>query len=732
MVDNQIKRIFESKSKIGKETIVRLLTDIVIKDLDNILEFSPDEYYYSGDLVHRFNTTTGKHEIYKCIVDNCHGDNFGDQLFWKEYTMGTGSGEDSSEWSINTVIQDNVVIQEDQDNITIDVDVEDMFDPRKDSVVVFSSLLGILDKSCYSLKPNGRCLEINKKVYKNETISYFILISASNTTGYNSFTYYSTDIGVDGTSVISYTDANYKPNDDTLFLFTTKHNFIPNTCYNYVASSRTIELTNGYLIDKDETVVILRFTKSNGKTFKQIQTLVSDVSTKDKNTIINNPFIYDPMMDIIVVFHSTMGVLRDTDYSVEYGKIFINSPQYAVNKGEYLIVLAGEYGSTFYLPDEIIEKSMFKPELRKNIDKLDNLPGYHWSINRIVQDYVVIHENSDKFLIDVDIENMINPKEDSVLVFSSIDGILDTSKFAVKANGRTIEIFKNVYENETISYLLLYPKNENGGYNRFEHTTIEVAESEIYQVTYDNVNYNPDEDILLVFDSVYNFIPSNAYTYSRETKIITFNESYVLNQGEKIFISRIYKKRGLTFKNLLTITSDRCVDDYTFEFNIPVNYNPPGDMVVIFHSSMGLMVPTDYFIESGKIIITNESYFLNRNEYLIFISGEFGRNTKPEDESIDLSSMKQYLRDGFIRLLDNDIAKESISEKITLTIDSPIKELIFKSPLPHKLYKVKTEVVNTDGDVGDLIITNKLADRLTIEYTGISSYVEVLCNIYFD
>lgn len=732
MVDNQIKRIFESKSKIGKETIVRLLTDIVIKDLDNILEFSPDEYYYSGDLVHRFNTTTGKHEIYKCIVDNCHGDNFGDQLFWKEYTMGTGSGEDSSEWSINTVIQDNVVIQEDRDGITIDVDTEDMFDPRKDSVVVFSSLLGILDKSCYSLKPNGRCLEINKKVYKNETISYFILISASNTTGYNSFSYYSMDVGSDGTSVINYADANYKPNDDTLFLFTTKHNFIPNTCYNYIASSKTIELTDGYLLDKDETVVIARFTKSNGKTFKQIQTLVSDVSTKDKNMIINNPFIYDPMMDIIVIFHSTMGILSDTKYSIEYGKIFINSQEYAVNKGEYLIVLAGEYGSTFVIPDETIEKSMFKPELRKNIDKLDNLPNYHWSINRIVQDYVIVHENSNKFLIDVNIENMIDPKEDSVLLFSSINGILDPSKFSIKPNGRTIEIFKDVYKNETISYLLLYPKNDNGGYNAFEHTSIEITENINNEISYDNENYIPDEDILLIFDSVYNFIPNNAYSYNKESKHITFNENYKLNVGESLIISRLYKKRGLTFKNLLTITSDKCDTDYTFEFNIPINYNPPGDMIVIFHSSMGLMLPSDYFIESGKLIIINEKYFLNKNEYLIFISGEFGRNQKLPDESVDLSNMKQYLRNAFIKLLDSDISMEYMQEKITLTLDSPIKELVFKTPLDHNLYKVIPEIIDTDGDVGDIIITNKLKDKITIEYTGISSYVDISCKIYYN
>lgn len=731
MVDNQIKRIFESKSKIGKETIVRLLTDIVIKDLDDILEFSPDEYYYSGDLVHRFNKTTNKHEIYKCIVDNCHGDNFGDQLFWKEYTMGTGSGEDSSEWSINTVIQDNVVIEEDQDGIIIDVDTEDMFDPRKDSVVVFSSLLGILDKSWYSLKPNGRSLEINKRVYKNETISYFILISASNTTGYNNFSYYSYVMGTNDTSTISYNDANYKPNDDTLFLFTTKHNFIPNTCYRYEPTTKTIVLNNGYLIDKDETVVILRFTKSNGKTFKQIQTLVTDVSTKDKNKILNNPFIYDPLMDIIVVFHSTMGILRNTDYSTEYGKIFINNEDYVVNKGEYLIVLAGEYGSTFYLPDEIIEKSMFKPELRKNIDKLDNLPGYHWSINKIIQDYILIHENSNKLLIDVDIENMINPKEDSVLVFSSIDGILDTSKFSIKPNGRTIEIFKNVYKNETISYLLLYPKNENGGYNRFEYTVIEI-DSEKTEVTFENPNFNPDEDELLIFDSVYNFIPANAYRYEKETKIITFNENYVLNEGEKLFITRIYKKRGLTFKNLLTITSDKCTDDYTFEFNIPVNYNPPGDMLVVFHSSMGLMIPGDYFIDSGKIIITNERYFLNRNEYLIFISGEFGRNEKIADESIDLSNMKQYLRDGFIKLLDSESAKESFSQEITLNIDTPSKEILFKTPLHHNLYTVRTEIIGTDGDVGDILITNKMKDKFSIEYTGISSYVEILCTIYYN
>lgn len=732
MIDNQIKRIFESKSKIGTETLTRLLTDIVIKDLDNILEFSPDDYYYSGDLVHRFNTATKKHEIYKCIVDNCHGDNFGDQLFWKEYTMGTGSGEDSSEWSITSVIQDNIIIDSDQDNITIDVDVEDMFDPRKDSVVVFSSLLGILDKSCYSLKPNGRCLEINKKVYKNETISYFILISSSNTTGYNSFSYYSADIGVDGTSVISYPEANYKPNDDTLFVFTTKHNFIPNTCYSYSSSSKTITFTNGYLIDKDETIVIARFTKSNGKTFKQVQTLVSDVSTKDKNTIINNPFIYDPLMDVIVVFHSTMGILSNDKYSIEYGKIFINSPEYAVNKGEYLIVLAGEYGSTFYLPDEIIEKSMFKPELRKNIDKLDNIPGFHWTIDRVVQDYVVVHKNANKLFIDVDIVNMINPKEDSVLVFSSINGILDSSNFSIKPNGRTIEIFKDVYENEIISYLLLYPKNDNGGYNRFEHTPIEITEDNLSQIKYDNTNYNSQEDIILIFDSVYNFIPSNTYAYDDITKTITFTGDYVLNDGETLIVSRLYKQHGLTFKNMLTIHGDKAIKDYTYEYNIPVRYNPPGDILIVFHSSMGLMLPTDYFIESGKLIILNEKYFLNINECLIFISGEFGRNHILPDESIDLSSMKQYIRDGIIKLLDTDIVKESITEKVSLTINNPSMDVILNKTMTNNLYKVKYTVENTDGDTGDIIISNKLKDRFTIEYTGISNFVNITCVIYYE
>ena len=156
-------------------------------------------------------------------------------------------------------------------------------------------------------------------------------------------------------------------------------------------------------------------------------------------------------------------------------------------------------------------------------------------------------------------------------------------------------------------------------------------------------------------------------------------------------------------------------------------------MVVVFHSSLGLITPDNYFIESGKIIILNEKYFLNKNEYLIFISGEFGRNHVLGDDIIDLSNMKGYLREGIMKLLssDNNDIKNHLKENIRLTIDSPINELIFKSPLPDNDYSIEYEIVDTDGDVGSIIISNKLNNKFTIEYTGISNYVDIICDIYF-
>lgn len=63
-----VKYILNSIEKLDNDSLMKFILDILTQGLEGIVDFDENEVYAKGDKVYMFKD--GRHQIYKCIVDN--------------------------------------------------------------------------------------------------------------------------------------------------------------------------------------------------------------------------------------------------------------------------------------------------------------------------------------------------------------------------------------------------------------------------------------------------------------------------------------------------------------------------------------------------------------------------------------------------------------------------------------------------------------------------------------
>jgi len=128
--------IFKSNLREIKEgNIVRLISDVLLYNLDKIRDYDSSETYYRDDVVYKKDTVNNKHNLYICLYDGVTGPF--DPSKWDAYTFGISGS--------SVVLESSYVATSDGE--TVCPINQPLFNPSKNHLNVYHSVAGRLKKN---------------------------------------------------------------------------------------------------------------------------------------------------------------------------------------------------------------------------------------------------------------------------------------------------------------------------------------------------------------------------------------------------------------------------------------------------------------------------------------------------------------------------------------------------------------------------------------------------------
>jgi hypothetical protein len=160
-----INLIKQSLKSIKSDNIVRVLSDIVLQNIDKITDFDPNETYYQNDVVYEKDDITGKHQLFICKKDKVTG------------VMNL------SNWDVyNFRIQNSAILLESKfiaqtDGVTNCPISQPLFVPEKDGLSVFHSVRGRLERgSDWILNTNRTSIDLQGfSLYTGEKLIFEVI-----------------------------------------------------------------------------------------------------------------------------------------------------------------------------------------------------------------------------------------------------------------------------------------------------------------------------------------------------------------------------------------------------------------------------------------------------------------------------------------------------------------------------------------------------------------------------
>lgn len=313
-----IRLLKESNEAISKNTILSLLSDVFLKKIEDVRNFSPVEVYYKDDIVYMYNSQTNKHELYSCLKNGVSGPfnpNDWDDLI---INMGSVSSSDSSCSSIRCVESIFVQTYVASEN-TNTIPLEKQFDYTRDSIIVFHSTMGLLSRDEYKVNDLGSSIRLRRRILsKNESITYYMFVGGDGKIGYNTF-----EQNVQYADMEDKTEFNinldYRPFTDILMVFNSVNILIPPT--EYTILNNKVILKKGIGLDEKLTMVTIGKDYDN-ELIVQIYQSSSKIPESGTRTIIL-PFKNNVETEFLV-FHSLEGLVTADNYTVENDRITFN------------------------------------------------------------------------------------------------------------------------------------------------------------------------------------------------------------------------------------------------------------------------------------------------------------------------------------------------------------------------------------------------------------------------
>lgn len=367
---SKIDILRESNTKVCKDTTLSLLSDLLLKKLDNVLDYDENEVYYKGDLIYRF--VNGRHEILEALEDNISGPfNYDD---WAELTLNMSAlangRSDFDELLYFDVIYHEAL--EDGDN-RIDLSSIENLREVNTNAVLMHSVRGIIPRSEFvideitqEIKLTGwdldageyiRCLIFKfgkpDKDHKGYSNTYEQTIEVKDNISGNEYriSIPSFDLDKDKIIAIHSLDGILKETDE----FTYTNDKI---------------VLNKPLIE-GQYLSVLVFQQRPGKGYNNC---VYGVYKFDKPELTSKAFIPIPGFakgrDKLLIFDRVNGYIGENLYSIsENGKeVTFKDLEFMIN--EELIFVALTDANNLYLPDDFLDINHFSYNVRGHLSPL--------------------------------------------------------------------------------------------------------------------------------------------------------------------------------------------------------------------------------------------------------------------------------------------------------------------------------------------------------------------------
>lgn len=315
-----IRLIKQSNAAVGKNTILSLLSDVFLKKIEDVRNFSPIEVYYKDDIVYLYNKDTDKHELFSCLKDGVTGPfnpNDWDDLIINMGSVsapeaGGGAGGVSNVRCIESISVKTFTATENTNVIPL----EKQFDYTRDSIIVFHSTMGLLSRDEFKINDLGSSIRLRRRILLNgESITYYMFIGGEGKIGYNTFKENVQHADFDGKKEFKI-HVNYKPFTDVLMVFNSVNILIPPTEYTIVNDK--VILNDGIGLNEKLTMVAIGKNYDNDSVV-QIYQSTTKIATIGANNIIL-PFKNNPETEFLV-FHSLHGLVTTDNYSIANDRI---------------------------------------------------------------------------------------------------------------------------------------------------------------------------------------------------------------------------------------------------------------------------------------------------------------------------------------------------------------------------------------------------------------------------
>lgn len=155
-----IQLLKDNLRHIGGNNIIRLMSDVMLKNLDEIDNHSDNRMYYKNDIVYMYDEIEEKHKMYICKKNILQPGAF-NESDWNEYIFKF----------INQKIILEFQVTAPYDNYSV-FHADPIFDPDFDTVVLYHSLLGRLfkGKDWNFVDDTKTSFRLARSMWKNENI----------------------------------------------------------------------------------------------------------------------------------------------------------------------------------------------------------------------------------------------------------------------------------------------------------------------------------------------------------------------------------------------------------------------------------------------------------------------------------------------------------------------------------------------------------------------------------
>lgn len=313
-----IRLIKQSNAAVGKNTILSLLSDVFLKKIEDVRNFSPIEVYYKDDIVYLYNKEKDKHELFSCLKDGVTGPfnpNDWDDLIINMGSVSTpeaGVGGVSNVRCVETISVKTYTATENTNFIPL----EKQFDYTRDSIIVFHSTMGLLSRDEFKINDLGSSIRLRRKILlRGESITYYMFIGGEGKIGYNTFKEDVQYADSDGKTEFRI-NVDYKPFTDVLMVFNSVNILIAPTEYTIV--NNKVVLKEGIRLNEKLTMVAIGKNYDNDSVVQIYQSTCKIATVGSKNIIL--PFKNNPETEFLV-FHSLHGLVTKNNYSIENDRI---------------------------------------------------------------------------------------------------------------------------------------------------------------------------------------------------------------------------------------------------------------------------------------------------------------------------------------------------------------------------------------------------------------------------